>query len=189
MGCSLDYCIIFPPDSGYLTLGSCLSLLPVIWLCYSWYTVPLWLSFLGAISVFPDWVRMWCSARMKAPQGEGISLFSSILCLQCLYQCLGGDRLSINKYTLIEIYFLLSLSFCFPQFSHLWIAMSNLFHLLLNLYYLWGNRGTWTKSPLSYSSCTSTSQLLAYGHTLHDINKDVNMVRCYHPLDCVAIGT
>lgn len=33
--CSLDYCIIFPPDSGYLALSSCLSWLPVPWLCYS----------------------------------------------------------------------------------------------------------------------------------------------------------
>ena len=175
MGCSLDYCIIFPPDSGYLTLGSCLSLLPVTWLYYSWYTVPLWLSFLGAISVFPDWTHVWLSARMKGPQWEGISLFSSILCLQCLCQCLAGDKLSVNKYTFIEIYFLLSLLFCFPQFSHLCIAMSNLLHQILNLHYLWGNRGTWRKFPLSYSLCTSTSQLLGHGHTLHDITKDVNM--------------
>ena len=175
MGCSLDYCIIFPPDSGYLTLGSCLSLLPVTWLYYSWYTVPLWLSFLGAISVFPDWTHVWLSARMKGPQWEGISLFSSILCLQCLCQCLAGDKLSINKYTFIEIYFLLSLLFCFPQFSHLCIAMSNLLHQILNLHYLWGNRGTWRKFPLSYSLCTSTIQLLGHGHTLHDITKDVNM--------------
>lgn len=114
IGYCLDDCIIFPLILGIWLLALTFPLLPVAWLCSSWYSAPWNSTSFGTVSTLPGLALSDVLLECKLLKGEDICLFCSVLCTQCLKWCLAGVRLSINKHRLNKIYWLLSLSFFFP---------------------------------------------------------------------------
>lgn len=107
-GPSADYCIMLLPGSGCSALSYWLSpsFLPVTWLCCSWYSAPLKVSFLCAVSTFPGLAP--CDGLLECKPTQGGYLFILFNVLPSMPRTLlAGVRLSIN--------------ICWKKFADFWL--------------------------------------------------------------------